>query len=244
MPSTKKKSIPLAKGQRTLNQFFAVASSPKCSEKKKSSFANDDADDDDEQNHQLTSTTSTTMTSDATATISNVMMSNITMINWDGQSHAVGEPPMRSSLENCRKYFDDKLDIMKSISTATPEEKQILLYLWCYVKDQWQANDKRWWNPRDLKNDIAGIYSLSKTVQVDNEYPKFGSSFGCKTRVEQQTPINYAMLLLDENDLLALVPDELVDNIMALKLPGLIFHSDKTINIQLFSSFIILLAKI
>lgn len=78
------------------------------------------------------------------------------------------------------------------------------------------------WRPRELKSiHTRGIYML---VGTDGTI-KVGMSFRVYSRVNRQ-PHKYAGLLLSPDQINALIPDSFVDSIVALELPGLVFHKD------------------
>jgi hypothetical protein len=77
------------------------------------------------------------------------------------------------------------------------------------------------WKPRDLIGNDPGIYAL---VYANGDI-KIGMSFRCKSRVERLA-YTMAVRIMDLDEIIHHVPQDLVDQIISLELPGLTFHKD------------------
>ena len=91
-----------------------------------------------------------------------------------------------------------------------------------------QYRDGVQWNPVSLKfSDKDGIYILRYSISGGL---KFGMSFRAWSRVKEQNteenPVQYGAKLFDATQAKAMVPQHIVDEIVALSLPGLWFHGD------------------
>ena len=137
---------------------------------------------------------------------------NAKNVKWQDTDHTIQEP---SSVEN----EDDLLDNLQSkCHIDSPSNATLVDILEAFAIDMHTEKAYKW-NPTTIKStNSMAVYFLSNH--------KIGSPSRVMFWVKKQQPFRWAAKLVDVKDFAKLVPQEFVDQIIALWLPGLYFHPD------------------
>ena len=150
-------------------------------------------------------------------------------IQWNRKSFKVAVPTEHCTLDEFMLHFYTKTRIEAIIAGAEEPWKSKLVQLQSLLVDFYRAqyhNNSDAWDLQ-LRN-LVGTDPCVYWALFHNGRNKDGMTFRGRDRVIEQNNVQVAALLMTLEEMRARVPESIIDAIIALLLPGLHFHVNKT----------------
>jgi len=150
-------------------------------------------------------------------------------IHWKGQNFTVDEPRLLSKedcLRNLQTKMFDKIQVTLRSLKLTKKHELLLVSLTRLVDEIYDSGGWEW-TVSKLDHNDAGVYLIG----YDDYSIKIGMSFHCRNRVGQQGKM-FAATVMTVEDMKQKIPRRVVDEILSLRLPGLVVHEDHTEELQ------------